>query len=646
MTHSRTAKRRFGTGALTRVVGTTRSFVARRKHIARLLQRLLDRFPALQEAVVDLLQGDPQERYERWISEYDTIDDFDLSAMRDERSQSADGPLFAIIVPIADTTEAMVEDLARSLLSQVYEHWQVDFVGEPLDEVVTSFIAQAPSLDARFRPPSERAEPLADAWNHALRSAASEFIVFVDPHVGLRPHSLFLLASTLEHQPEALVIYADEDVIDGRGARSRHYFKPDWNEALLRSQNYFGGFVFFRRSQALAVGGCHEELDDDCVWGLLLRVTAGMEPGAIHHIPFILSHRRVRRPSTEPNYEARRQRVARALERRLALIGEYVHVEPVGEASFGTRYVLPKEPPRVSVIVPTTCELELLRPCLEGLLNRTSYPHVEILLVVNGIRKIAPEQREYLEAVAAGPNVRALFHDEPQYNFSRMNNWAAEQARGELLCFLNDDTEVIGAGWLAGMASVILQDRVGAVGAMLLYPSERIQHAGVVLGPGGVAALAYRGTQSGRFGYHDRALIDQDVSCVTAACMLVRREVFSNIGGFDPALAIAYNDVDFCLRLREAGWRIVWTPSAELYHKESASLGRHDTGDTHDQWMFEWNLIRSRWDAELFSDPHYNPNLSLDALQLWEPAFPPRLFYPWRAGSREGGDLLEGRVGS
>jgi GT2 family glycosyltransferase len=256
------------------------------------------------------------------------------------------------------------------------------------------------------------------------------------------------------------------------------------------------------------------------------------------------------------------------------------------------------------------------------------------MLVVNEIQKNVPARRDYLEAVAARPQVRVVFHEDRPFNFSWVNNWAVGEARGELVCFLNDDTEVIGSDWLSAMVTQVLQDRVGAVGAMLYYPDDRIQHAGVLLGVGGLAGHNYQGKPRNTRGYHDRALLDQDVSCVTAACMLVRRDVFLSLGGFDETLAIAFNDVDLCLRMREAGWRIVWTASAELYHRESASIGRHDVGERQEQWTFDWNLIRNRWGDELISDPHYSPNLSLDPLQLWEPAFPPRVSYPWRAASR------------
>jgi GT2 family glycosyltransferase len=293
--------------------------------------------------------------------------------------------------------------------------------------------------------------------------------------------------------------------------------------------------------------------------------------------------------------------------------------------------VLPEKPPIVSVIVPSRCDPKVLRPCLDGLLHRTAYPELEILVVANGMRGDVSARREYLDVLAAQPHVRVLFHDAPRYNFSRLNNWAVEHARGELLCFLNDDTEVIGGDWLSAMVAHVVQDDVAAVGAMLFYPNDRIQHAGVVLGVEGVAGHAYGRSPRGIRGYHDRAVVDQDVSCVTAACMLVRRDVFLNVGGFDEELAIAYNDVDLCLRLREAGWRIVWTPSAELYHRESASIGRHDADAREAEWILERKRIRTRWGDRLLSDPHHNPNLSLDALQLWEPAFPPRVVYPWKA---------------
>jgi GT2 family glycosyltransferase len=577
------------------------------------------------------MRGDSRKRYAAWVAAYDTLDEADLSAMRGELMKSLEPQLLSLIVPTTDTDDGTLKALVDSLCAQVYERWEVNFISTSAhDEDLAAFLADLLSRDARFRRLPQRTS-LTDAWNDALRSSRSEFAVLVSPRLSLRPHALFLIAHMIERDPEAVLIYGDEDAIDESGFRTDHYFKPDWNEALLRSQNYFGDLVCIRRSRALEVGGFQWERDGHSAWGLFLRLTADASPFAIRHLPFVLSHRSS--PLT-PAKESR-QEVASAHERRLAMLGAQALVEPAGAVSYRTRYELPAEPPRVTVIVPTTFKVEILRPCLDGILNRTSYPNIDVLLVVNGMRENTAEQSEYLQEIAALPQVCTLFEDELPYNFSTINNLAVERAQGELLCFLNDDTEVIAADWLSTMTGHVLRDRVGAVGAMLLYPNGRIQHAGVVLGAGGVAAHAYRSMPGEIRGYHDRAVIDQDVSCVTAACMLVRRDAFSKVGGFDEAFAIAFNDVDLCLRLREAGWRIVLAPGAQLYHKESASIGQHDQASG--QWLFEWNLIRTRWGAQLMSDPHYSPNLCLDALQLWEPAFPPRVSYPWRPRSYERG---------
>src|SRR6266511_1964694 len=531
-------------------MASIRSYLSRRKRLGAFAERVLDQFPLLQDALVKLARGDARERYSSWVAAYDTIGDADLSAMSEEQSRFAKRPLLSLMLPVAQTSEAMLEVLTQSLLAQVYERWELSFVGEPPDdEGVRAFLTQAPSRDPRLRPLEPRATPLAGAWNAALRSAAGDFAVLVDPRVAVRPHALFLFARTIQH------------------------------------------------------------------------------------LPFILSHR-VGQSVPEAEDGVARERVRRALEERLARVGRRVQVEPVGLSSYRTRYALPEKPPSVSVIVPSACKLEFLRPCLDGILNRTSYSDLEVLLVVNEIRNDVPEQRRYLEAVAAGPKVRVLFYKDRPYNLSWLNNWAVGEARGGLLCFLNDDTDVISSDWLSVMVAHVLQERVAAVGAMLIYPNGRIQHAGAILGAGGIAAHTGRGRPRGTRGYHDRALVDQDVSCVTGACMLVRRDVFVQVGGFDEALAIAFNDVDFCLRLRKAGWRIVWTPGAELYHRESASIGRHDADEREHEWALESSLMHRRWGEALNSDPHYNPNLSLDPLLRWEPASPPRVTYPRRAASR------------
>ena len=558
--------------------GRVRGLVPQRSHLADLAQGVALRFPRLRDAVVRVARGDSGQRYEEWIAAYDTVGEAQLAALAETRRS------FSILVPDG-----------RSEAGQRFDGCDVTVVAA--------------------------SDP--EEWNSALHRSTAEHCVVLDPTVELRPHALPFFAQAIADSPDAFLFYADEDVIDRQGRRSGHDFKPDWNEALFRSQNYLGGVVCFRRRRAIDVGGCEQELDGDCLWGLLLKLTSRAPAGSIRHLPFVLSHRRADQPRPEPG-----ERVATAVEQRLGRIGDDAEVEPVGEAGYLVRYPL-RESPKVSIIVPSTAKPDVLGPCVDGILQRTSYADFELLVVANGMAERAEASNALLRAIADDARANVLFYADGPYNFSALNNWAAEHAHGEFLCFLNDDTEVIESGWLGALVGEALRDRVAAVGALLLYANGRIQHAGCILGAGGVAAHAYHGSPGGTSGYHGRALVAQDVSAVTAACMLVNRAEFLAVGGFDEELAVAYNDVDLCLRLRKAGRRIVWTPAASLRHKEGASLRRHYAGETRAAWARGAELMHRRWGDQLLADPCYNPNLSLDPLLLWEPAFPPRVGRPW-----------------
>lgn len=561
-----------------------RGVVSKRSHLANLAEGAVVRFPWLREAVVRVARGNSGRRYQEWIAAYDTVEEAELAALAETRRS------FCIVVP-----DGRPEAVDRF---------------DPCD--VTVVAASDP-----------------EEWNAALRQSTAEHCVVLDPAVELRPHTLQFFAQAIEDAPDAFLFYADEDVIDRQGRRSRHDFKPDWNEALFRSQNYLGGVVCFMRRRAIDVGGCEHELDGDCLWGLLLKLTLGAPAGSVRHLPFVLSHRRADEPRPVP-----RHRVAAAVEQRLGRVGDDAEVEPVGEAGYLVRYPL-RESPKVSIIVPSTANPQVLGLCVDGILQRTSYADLELLVVANGVPERAEASNALLRVIADDSRADVLFYEDGPYNFSALNNWAAEHAHGELLCFLNDDTGVIESGWLSALVGEALRDRVAAVGALLMYPNGRIQHAGCILGAGGVAAHAYHGWRGGTSGYHDRALVAQDVSAVTAACMLVKRAEFVAVGGFDEELAVAYNDIDLCLRLRQRGRRIVWTPAASLRHKEGASLRRHYMGETKAQWARGLELMQRRWGDHLLADPYYNLNLSLDPMILWEPAFPPRVRYPWSSAERD-----------
>jgi O-antigen biosynthesis protein len=542
------------------LAGRVRGLVAGHPRVALAADRVVEHFPTVGDTFVLALRGDPRKRYATWVAEYDSLAHGGFGRMA-----SADLPDVSVVL----LSETVRSSLERQLLRR---------------------------FDVAMTDPARAGV--------GVRRARNEHVVLVDGSAMLRPHALLMLAHTLAEHPDAVAVYGDDDVLSAEEARRDHYFKPSWNESLLRAHNYFGGAVALRRSHALAVDV--EDAADP--WELLLRLTAGLSATSVRRIPYVLSHRQ----SQAPEKDALRH------EARLAEVDDIAAVRRVGQSSYRVSYRLPERRPTVSVIVPSRCDQGVLEPCLDGVLRRTAYDECEVVIVANGVSKPSP----YLDSVRAEPRTRVLECD-GHYNFSGLNNLAVSYATGELLCFLNDDTEVLEPNWLASLVGHVLRRNVGAVGALLLYPNGRIQHAGVVLGTGWVATHAYRGARRDAPGYHDRALVTQDVSCVTAACMLVRREAFLAVGGFDTEFPTRYNDVDFCLRLWRAGLRVVWTPDAVLRHKESTSLRRRGRPEERDL-----ALLAARWGDKLAADPYHNPNLSLDPLTLWEPAFPPRVPYP------------------
>jgi O-antigen biosynthesis protein len=528
--------------------------------------------------------------------------DSDLRRLRDEASTFRYRPLVSILMPVSDPEPERLRRALDSTVTQIYPDWELcvccdDSAGEQTKKVLSRY----ERLDERVKVgyPERDSGGVAGLSNAALALATGEFVGVLGPGDELAPDALFEVARVLQEHADSDLIYSDEDEIDEEGNRSNPRFKPGWSPDLLLSINYISHLSVYRRSLLQEVGGFREGFEGCQDYDLVLRVTE--RTGEIRHIPKVLYHRRASANGDEGyTRDGTRRVLSEALERR-GLDGS------VEDGLLPDRFRVRREiegTPKVSLLIPTRDNLSLLKNCLESIERLTHYPNYEVLIIDND--STDPQTLKYL---AQSPHRVLRFKEE--FNYSRINNFAVSEAEGEYVLFLNDDTEVISGGWLEAMLEHAQREEVGAVGARLLYPDGRIQHAGVLVGVGsswipGVATHSHLYHSAKSPGYLDTANVIRNSSAVTAACMMARRSMIEEVGGFDEGnLPVLFNDVDLCLRIRERGYLIVYTPHAELYHHESASRGHFSHRPS------EFLYMRERWGEVLDNDPYYNPNLSL-----------------------------------
>ncbi len=567
------------------------------------------------------------ESYEQWIDAYDAPTVATLQGQVQQAGTFAYQPTFSVIMPVYNTPERWLQRAIDSVRAQTYPHWELcvadDASTDPGVRLALEKAArEEPRLKLAFRAENGH---IADASNSALALASGEFVALLDHDDELAPNALYEMALALQAHRAADYLYSDEDKIDEEGLRHSPYFKPDWLPDLFTGQNYTSHLSVYRAALVRAAGGFRKGFEGSQDWDLTLRVVEQTTPDRIRHIPKILYHWRAIPGSTalllsEKDYVG--SAAQRALAEHFARLGRKVEVLPVPGGHWRIRYLLPASPPLVSLIVPTRNGLTVLQRCLDGLLEKTAYPRFEILVVDNDSDD--PATLAYLATLADGSHpllaphhtVRVLHYSQP-FNYSAINNFAVRQAAGEIIGLLNNDLEVITPAWLDEMAAQALRPEIGCVGAMLYYPDDTIQHAGCVLGIGGVAGHAFKTLPRGDEGKFNRARLAQNYSAVTAACLVVRKAIYEQVGGLDERdLAVAFNDIDFCLKVLAAGYRNLWTPFAEFYHHESASRGADDTPEKAGRFRTEVEKMLSRWAPILRHDPAYNPNLSLDDEQF------------------------------
>lgn len=566
--------------------------------------------PSFQESLGSLghRESTPVEEYRRWIARHEPGP---ASLARQRTHRFPFSPTISIVTPVCHPPLAFLRELVDSLRAQTYPHWEWCVADGGSGSAVQALLRQAAEQDPRIRLRFLSANRgIAGNTNAALEWATGDFVAFVDHDDVLAPFALHEVAAAVNAHPEADVLYSDEDKLDPYGRRVEPAFKPDWSPETLLARNYMCHLVVIRRGLLEQIGGVREGFDGAQDHDLLLRATE--QARQVVHIPQVLYHWRMHEQSTAGNMaskayasESGRRAVAEALARRK------IAASVCEGACPGMYRIIPHlaDSPLLSVIIPNRDSPDLLARCLESL-RRSSYRDYEVLVVENGSRQ--PETFQYYDELRRQPGVRILEWHQP-FNYAAVNNFAAAQARGELLLFLNNDTEFITADALEELVRWGQWPGVGAVGAKLYYADETIQHAGLVIGMGGVAGHSHLGYPREAPGYMQRLRYVQNVSAVTGACLLVPRRVFDEVGGFDEGFVLAFNDVDLCLAILTGGYRIVWTPHAELYHWESKTRGYEDTPEKLARFRRECELFHAKWGEFLQrGDPYYNPHFRLD----------------------------------
>jgi GT2 family glycosyltransferase len=537
----------------------------------------------------------------------------DLARMREVVDLLPSKPLVSIVMATFETPEAFLREAIESVLGQAYANWELciadDASREPhVRRVLTEYAALDSRIRVQFR--HERGH-ISRAFNSAIEAATGEYIGFLDHDDLLTPDALFEVVVAINRFPATDMLYSDEDKIDEHGTFCEPNFKPDWCPDSFLSRMYTCHFAVYRRSLVVELGGLRPDFDGSQDYDLVLRLTE--RTAEIRHIPRVLYHWRKHAGSTSGvpggkpySSRAAERALAEALERR----GETGSVSERDDCHgvYIVRYAIP-EPKLVSVIIPSRDHGEDLDRCLSSLFLKAGYDQLEVIVIDNGTTERAA--LDVLDKWRRQPRTKIIRHDVP-FNFSAINNFAVTHASGEYLLFLNNDTEAKSDGFVRAMVEQAQRPSIGAVGALLLYPDDTVQHAGVVMGLGGVAGHSHKHFPLDSNGYSNMLKAINNYSAVTGACLMMRRSVFDEVGGFDEDLTVSFNDVDLCLKVVRAGYRIVSLPHVQLYHFESLSRG-HDVGTLKiARSLSEQRKMRERWAEIIANDPCYSSNLTLD----------------------------------
>lgn len=568
-----------------------------------------------QRTLIKRPKADNNAAYDRWLQKH-TPTTADLQQMAKTAKTFAYQPLISILMPVYNTPIPFLKAAIQSVLEQVYPHWELciadDASSKPdVREILDEYAAQDSRIKVVYR---HKNGHIAAASNSALAEATGDYIALLDHDDRLAPEALYEVVSLLNQHPEADMIYSDEDKLNEQEQRVQPFFKPEWCPDSFLSRMYTCHLGVYRRRLVQQVGSFRLGYEGSQDYDLVLRLTE--QTNRIFHIPKVLYHWRIHDASTasgqaQKSYskEAAKQALADACERRGEPI-QAVATNPAFPGVYVVRYKITEYKP-VSIIIPTRDLGDILDRCLQSIFEKSTYPNYEVVLIDNGSEDIETltiitewQQRE--------PERFSCYPLDIPFNYSTINNIAVSKARGDYLLFLNNDVEVITPDWIEAMVEQVQRPSIGAVGSLLLYPDHTVQHAGVVLGIGGVAGHSHKYFPINHPGYFSQLVSVNNYSAVTAACLMCRRTVFEQAGGFDESLAVAFNDVDLCLKIKQLGYENVYLPHVVLYHHESKSRGIEDTLQKQRRFRQEIEVIQRKWEDLLEQDPCYSLHLTRD----------------------------------
>jgi GT2 family glycosyltransferase len=566
--------------------------------------------------------------YTEWISQFDSYSAEVEANLLAQIDGFAIAPLFSLVLPVSHLGGARVDALHACLVSvqaQIYPHWELCVaVDADVTIEVLTLLREYAQADARIHMLVSYSSGTDLLCNQAMTmvNEKSDWVLRLNATDSIAPKALFIAARAINVDEKYQILYADEDVLNAHDVRRDPYFKCDWNHDLHLSHNLIGRFGVYRTGLMQRLGGYSLGMGEAMDFDLTLRSIECVPSEQILHLPYVLFHAREGLPASAG--EAMEDGV-KALEAHLQRLNISAKAQNIGHG-YQVHYAISDAPsgaqPLVSLIIPTRNGLHLIRQCITSILQKTSYQHYEIIIVDNGSDD--PATLDYFTSLNSTGKIRVLRIDAP-FNYSALNNEAVKLARGELVGLINNDIEVITPDWLGEMVSHALRPGVGAVGARLWFPDNTMQHGGVVLGMLGIAAHAHMRITREQLGYRGRACLTQNFSAVTAACLVIKKSIYEELHGLNQvALTVAFNDVDFCIRVREAGYRNVWTPFAELYHHESASRGYDNTPEKLRRSSKEVSYMYQHWWHQLLYDPAYSPNLTLQGDDFGY-AWPPRV---------------------